>query len=321
MSFDQEFSVNGGSKPRRVWFASISQYFLIAFVFSALVWRLEFSPHEDISRYSDNLVELSAYTNIPEDRSLGGKGLFYMGLVSFLPLFGGSVDLLLQSLRGSISLLLFLAIAKPRFTSLRTALLATALFIIPLLNIQFLEYLRQGLALGLLLICRSVRSRVLQVCGAGLAVAMHPAVASLIVCWASAPYMLWLEKHFKILVPFSLFLTAIIGLTLITNVMPDLSFVSDALSGSRSNPLGAIALIAYALVLLIQHIHYRDRDSAAIFLLGLIVVMIYPVILDYGRFMSLLAVGHIACSAHRNSVALSSTVFFIGCLSVVLFIY
>lgn len=320
MSFDKEFLVNGGSKPQRVWFASISQYFLIACVFSALVWRLEFSPHEDISRYSENLVELSANTNIPEDRSLGGKGLFYVVLLSFVPLFGGSMDLLLQSLRGSIYLLFFVAIARPRFTFLRTALLATALLIIPLLNLQFLEYLRQGLALGLLLICRSVSSRVLQVGGAGLAVAIHPAVVVFIVCWVSAPYMLWLEKHFKTLVPLSLLLTGIIGLTLIMNVMPDLSFVSDALSGSRSNPLGAIALIGYALVLLVQHIQYRDRDSATIFLLGLTIVMIYPVILDYGRFMSLIAVGHIACTAHRNLVAMSSSIFFIGCLSVALFI-
>ena len=102
--------------------------------------------------------------------------------------------------------------------------------------------------------------------------------------WVAAPLLLRLENRSSLLISAALLLMTLLSLIAFMYIKPDLSFISGALSGQRENPLGVLLFFAYFLVLLTQHLRYKDRLSAAVLLLGAVLVVIYPTMRDLGRF-------------------------------------
>ena len=266
---------------------------IIILLLLADIDNLDYS--QDIGAYEGNLTGIELYD---DEYEFSDQKVFYYKYV-VIPLMGifsenSSILIFLRL----INVLLF--IVAIRFWKSSNIILLFSLIILLLsnnLSMNHMEYLRQGLALGVFLCAFNLKSLKYQLPLFVLSLALHYGVAFyLIVYTISVILRINLLDRFKEnnYIIFLIFLPFVImSFGLILNITDFIDFSNIGfLDSNRFNIFAYIFLFGYYYFIVFSNYAQYNKNYNMLIYLILIFILIYPVIRDFGRLLSIVLLFH-----------------------------
>jgi hypothetical protein len=261
---------------------------------NVIAGQVDFDWRQDIVVYQETLDSQS-------DSVLdSSKGDWYRYLVYPLRERLGNTDSTLAALRGIILSLMFISQRRSLRSHIDCLLFLTALCVTPALVENMTQYLRQGTALGLLMLGLSFSAWWLAIPLIVLSLLTHPVtllpVGAVCVSWLASRGRTSRQWPLQLSV-----LLGLVGLSIVCGMyggglLRSLEFEQARayLSGSRSNHLGLLYLGTFAAWTGIQYGVFRSRPHLPVFVMFLVITASYSVLLNYGRTLSIVLPLHLA---------------------------
>jgi hypothetical protein len=268
--------------------------FLIWVVLILLTGSFEFSIQEDIQRYQDNILDLSTRTEMIS--ATQSKGIFYILFVMPLYQIFGSVDLALLLVKFLIVTIFFIAFTLKAKNIKEAILFSVLLIIIPTFQEHYQEYLRQGLSIAVLFWSFSLKNIIPKLVLVSLSLVLHQ--VAIIPLSGVLLYRLIngrLDQVSNLFVTIFMIICSVsIALIFYLKTGSWHDSVSGILflTGDRSNLFGYLYIFLYMIVLAYL---FTSSPQAYMFSAFCIVCMfcaLYPVILDFGRYLSVISLTH-----------------------------
>lgn len=272
---------------------------LIAAVISTF---LDFDWSQDIAAYYENLSKRDLFG---EEIAVDHKAYWYRFFVYPVQDHFGGIEVTLTIVKVvNISLFLIALRGWPQ-SHLEWAGVALVVLITPALFENFVEFLRQGTAIGVFLLGLSYKPRIARWPLFVLSVMLHGGVLLLLVAVLAGVGLSKIPfERIKTNLPFpvapiavmAVVLVAALGSPLWSEIIGVVPGMFGFLSGSRGNPLGMLYLAAYATYLGFLVFVYRSSSHAPPFVGLLILCACYVVLTDFGRALSLILPLHLVAA-------------------------
>jgi len=262
---------------------------------NCVVSVIDFDRTQDIAAYAENIDNRSDQLLITE------KGGWYRYLVFPLAQITGDTEVSLVIVR-ALTLTLMLSSQRHYFRNrFSCALFLVVLLVSPPLLDNLNEYLRQGTALGVLMLGVSLSPGLL-VPAAVVAILIHPAAVVPVAAIGLAFVVdsvgiskIWYSNHFFPLCFAAIaFTCGIYGVNLVSWL--DIETANRFMSGSRENLFGLLFLAVLSAYTGLQYTANRSNAHLPVFIMFVIITSSYAVISDFGRTMALVFPFHLAAA-------------------------
>jgi hypothetical protein len=257
---------------------------------------------QDIGSYRTNIAKMF----IENEQYTGTiKAIWYEVFVSRVYKIVNNADVVIGFIKSLNFGLIYLSYRRYIKGALDATFVLVLLIFAPVISENIHEYLRQGMALGVFLLAMTSTNRLVGLALALLAVLIHQSAVFLILCIPLA-YLLSRMCFFEsgepkrggiIIIIGAVTVSALVCLLGISSAFPTyLTSAIGFLGGSRQNTLGIFYLVGYAGYLGYRALAHGARLHFTAFVGLIIISALYPVILDFGRSLSIVMPLHIAAA-------------------------
>ena len=269
----------------------------------ALIWAalilvassIDFSLQQDIPTYQDNILDMDSRANnlgISVDKL---KSVFYVVIVMPLYKVFGSVQTALLLVKLAIVTLFFVIFCLKARDLKELTMFSVVILLVPTFVENYQEYLRQGLALVFLFWGMLLKRVAPKFFLTFFSLSLH--LSAILPLLGFLVYRLVNSRLDQVsnafVVMFMMVCSVSLALTLYVNpYLGDVIAVADFLSGHRSNMFGYMFVFLYMVVLAYQLLRSFQPQLFVTFFLACIFCALYPNILDFGRYLSIISVSH-----------------------------